>query len=57
MVVQAAESAGTLGEKHKTNLFVDNGKGVKNVCQVARSGYHGVESGSPSTSPGSLLEY
>ena len=29
MVVQAAESASTLGEKHETNLFVDDGKGVK----------------------------
>ena len=29
MVVQAAESACALGEKHETNLFVDGGKGVK----------------------------
>ena len=27
-VVQAAGSAGTLGEKHETNIFVDGGKGV-----------------------------
>ena len=28
MVVQAAESASILGEKHETNLFVDGGKAV-----------------------------
>ena len=26
---------------------------IKNFCSVATSGYHGVESGSPSASPGS----
>ena len=34
MVVQAAESAGVLGEKHETNLFVDGGKGVRSSFRV-----------------------
>ena len=36
-VVQAAETAGALGEKHETNIFVDGRKGVKRIIVSANT--------------------